>query len=370
MRFYAACQGWVGKKRINSHYLEMDREYFNTRREERRQKFKELLGGKCDSCAAEDGLQFDHKNPKKKEFRISLHIDAPDNVLEKEVKKCRLLCDTCHKEKTLNKQEYGKESKHGTIWRYKKHKCRCKKCKDAMSKYNRKRRKKLLREASSSIDYYRNDYYEVMIRNAAISIQYDTKSFSTFDAAKRWAEIWLEEAGLEWQEEPVDKPFAATPFRNKRVILGSSAPHPQGQLINLGLIKVYSEEDLPEGEKELSPHAQRTFVLLNKVDWLRDQQMEQAPYELGTAEVLSTTHIPEIYSLIMERHPILNSPEFDYDPFISSTRRKIKRYLTPIITYGGDKLLTLGELLVGMDELIDKGIITDIKPSKYWKQNA
>lgn len=124
----------------------MDREYFRKRRESRREKFKELLGGKCDICSAKDGLQFDHINPKKKKFRISKYIDSPEKVLMKEVKKCRLLCDKCHRKKTLENQEYGKESEHGTIWRYKKHKCRCKKCREAMSKYNRSKRIKLLKK--------------------------------------------------------------------------------------------------------------------------------------------------------------------------------------------------------------------------------
>ena len=81
-------------------------------------------------------LQFDHKNPKIKEFRISSKIDAPEITLIKEVKKCILLCDKCHREKTKASWDFGvNKPKHGTIWFYKSRGCRCKKCKEAMSNY-------------------------------------------------------------------------------------------------------------------------------------------------------------------------------------------------------------------------------------------
>ena len=124
----------------------MDREYFNNRRKERRKMFMDLLGGKCENCGSKKDLHFDHKRPSNKEFRIAKFIDAPDDVLKAEVKKCRLLCSKCHKQKTLDKEEFGETSKHGTIWRYKSYNCRCKKCTQAMSDYNREKRKELLKE--------------------------------------------------------------------------------------------------------------------------------------------------------------------------------------------------------------------------------
>lgn len=137
---------------INSFIYEMpDREYFNNRRKNRRQKFIELLGGKCVRCGTADNLQFDHKNPKKKEFRIADRIDAPEDVLLAEVNKCVLMCAPCHKEKTLEKGEHGQpKSRCGTIWRYKHYKCRCTKCKKAMSLYS-KRRKNILQQISENI---------------------------------------------------------------------------------------------------------------------------------------------------------------------------------------------------------------------------
>lgn len=119
-----------------------DREYFNNRRHMRRQKFLELLGGMCERCGSKKNLHFDHKNPARKEFRIADRLDAPEKVLKKEVRKCRLLCEKCHRDKTLEKSEHGQnKSRHGTLHRYKHFKCRCKKCRQAMSEYNKKRRK-------------------------------------------------------------------------------------------------------------------------------------------------------------------------------------------------------------------------------------
>lgn len=118
-----------------------DREYFNIRRKNRRQRFIDLLGGKCERCSSTKNLQFDHRQPNKKEFRISDRIDAPEDILLKEVMKCRLLCAKCHRDKTHEMEEHGQNhSEHGTIWHYKHYGCRCDKCRQAMSEYNKKHR--------------------------------------------------------------------------------------------------------------------------------------------------------------------------------------------------------------------------------------
>jgi 5-methylcytosine-specific restriction endonuclease McrA len=105
------------------------------RRKSRKLRLLELLGGKCERCGSTENLEFDHLKPSQKKFIISKFIDRADSNLLDEVNKCQLLCKTCHHEKTLEKQEYGKLSAHGTIWRYKKYKCRCKKCTKAMKDY-------------------------------------------------------------------------------------------------------------------------------------------------------------------------------------------------------------------------------------------
>lgn len=105
------------------------------RRKSRKLRFIELLGGKCENCNSTEELQFDHLNPNEKQFIIGKFIDKSDINLLDEVNKCQLLCKKCHHQKTLEKQEYGKLSDHGTIWRYKKYKCRCDLCTKAMSDY-------------------------------------------------------------------------------------------------------------------------------------------------------------------------------------------------------------------------------------------
>jgi hypothetical protein len=52
------------------------------------------------------------------------------------------LCDECHRDKTREKAEHGQpKARHGTIWYYKKYKCRCDKCREAMSEYNKNKSK-------------------------------------------------------------------------------------------------------------------------------------------------------------------------------------------------------------------------------------
>lgn len=118
-----------------------DREYFNTRRKNRRERFINLLGGKCERCGGTENLQFDHQHPNKKDFRIADRIDAPENILLKEVMKCILMCASCHRNKTREKGEHGQpKARHGTLWMYKGYGCRCTKCKQNMSNYNKERR--------------------------------------------------------------------------------------------------------------------------------------------------------------------------------------------------------------------------------------
>jgi len=122
----------------------MSRDYFNKRRQDRRKKLIAILGGKCARCGSTNNLQFDHKKPSIKEFRISSKIDAPEKVLLKEVNKCILLCEDCHRQKTKESWDFGvNKPKHGTIWYYKSRGCRCNKCKKAMSDYLKNKKSKV-----------------------------------------------------------------------------------------------------------------------------------------------------------------------------------------------------------------------------------
>ncbi len=59
-----------------------------------------ILGGKCVSCGKSDirFLEFHHKNPSIKENNLSFLVDGRWSKIEKEIKKCVLLCKNCHSE--------------------------------------------------------------------------------------------------------------------------------------------------------------------------------------------------------------------------------------------------------------------------------
>jgi len=74
----------------------------------------ELLGGKCSKCNENRPwlLVFHHKNPNEKEFEISRFIDARWDKIQKEIIKCDLLCDRCHRElHNQNKNSIDNQSK-------------------------------------------------------------------------------------------------------------------------------------------------------------------------------------------------------------------------------------------------------------------
>ncbi len=118
----------------------------------RRKRYKRImreiidfLGGNCIVCNSTEHLQIDHKNRLTKKFSISTGIEeVSSKELWREVKKCQLLCEKHHDEKTA--KEFL--SKHGTKGRYRSRRfpCRCELCKNAFNVWrrnNRKRRKKL-----------------------------------------------------------------------------------------------------------------------------------------------------------------------------------------------------------------------------------
>lgn len=127
---------------INSYIFVSNANYHKKRRRGRRKKFLMLLGGRCEQCGTRDNLEFDHKRPSRKEFGVSRNINAPDDLVKKEVNKCRLLCKTCHKEKTHKSWDYAlPPARHGSLWMYKKFHCRCNKCKKVMSDYYHAKKK-------------------------------------------------------------------------------------------------------------------------------------------------------------------------------------------------------------------------------------
>jgi 5-methylcytosine-specific restriction endonuclease McrA len=105
-------------------------EYMKKRYDRRRLEAIELLGGKCVLCGSVENLEFDHLNPEEKSFSIGDRLaEVAKDKLELELKKCQLLCSSCHDDKHKQKQ-------HGNLsmFRY----CKCELCRKANSDYSRK----------------------------------------------------------------------------------------------------------------------------------------------------------------------------------------------------------------------------------------
>ena len=107
---------------------EKEREYrrvYDLRRYRRlRKRILSFLGNTCAVCGGIRDLQVDHRNPGLKRFNVSSAWGRPWTEMEKELRKCQLLCRSCHKKKTAKEQT----GKHGTWGRYKNGKCRCDRC--------------------------------------------------------------------------------------------------------------------------------------------------------------------------------------------------------------------------------------------------
>ncbi len=70
------------------------------RRSMKKQAIK-MLGGKCSICGYDrciDALEFHHKDPKEKDFKIGSGNTMSWKDYKKEAEKCILVCSTCHKE--------------------------------------------------------------------------------------------------------------------------------------------------------------------------------------------------------------------------------------------------------------------------------
>jgi hypothetical protein len=93
----------------------------------RRKAFIESRGNKCALCDATDvPFDIDHIDRTTKEYKITEIWSRTEQVRNKELDKCQLLCKPCHKHKTS--QEMRKDLKHGDLGMYKTRKCRCELC--------------------------------------------------------------------------------------------------------------------------------------------------------------------------------------------------------------------------------------------------
>lgn len=124
-------------------------EYQKNRYRERKVRYLNQLGGECNNCGSIEELEFDHVDPEIKSFTITHRISRySEEVLQKELAKCQLLCTECHLEKTAeesrgrtpwNKGASG--SNHGTYsMAYPIDKCDCKLCESYREKRRSSRR--------------------------------------------------------------------------------------------------------------------------------------------------------------------------------------------------------------------------------------
>ena len=79
------------------------REYLRIKVSEKRQEIKrkavEYLGGSCMMCGYNRciaSLDFHHRNPEEKDFRLSDGKPRKWDTVQKELDKCDLLCKNCH----------------------------------------------------------------------------------------------------------------------------------------------------------------------------------------------------------------------------------------------------------------------------------
>lgn len=115
---------------------EKQREYQRKWCAKNRAKFLEGKICTFPGCSSVINLEVDHIDRTKKDsHRI---WSWSEKKREEELKKCQILCEEHHKEKT--KKDLGQGQKHGTHNSYVKYRCRCVECKKAHAVMNSKYR--------------------------------------------------------------------------------------------------------------------------------------------------------------------------------------------------------------------------------------
>jgi 5-methylcytosine-specific restriction endonuclease McrA len=119
----------------------MTKEYIKAYRDKRRVMAIELLGGKCCKCPATETLQFDHITPEDKVNEISSMLTTKLSVFLAELKKCQLLCYSCHLKKSIENGDliFGREGWKHNLSGYINQNCRCDICKAEYKIYRKER---------------------------------------------------------------------------------------------------------------------------------------------------------------------------------------------------------------------------------------
>lgn len=100
---------------------EWRRQYHLDRYHDIRKRMLAYLGGKCVECGTSDNLHIHHKDPSQKEFNVCADgWGRPWDDMVAELDKCELRCVYHHIK--------IHEAEHGTISRYRGHRCRCDAC--------------------------------------------------------------------------------------------------------------------------------------------------------------------------------------------------------------------------------------------------
>lgn len=91
--------------------------------------------GPCRECGAFENLEVDHIDPATKKFHPRELWSRTEAVRIEELKKCQVLCEDCHKEKSL--RDGSHPTNHG-ISGYTNRGCRCEICKAAKLEISRR----------------------------------------------------------------------------------------------------------------------------------------------------------------------------------------------------------------------------------------
>lgn len=113
------------------------REYLKRRYQTRMAQAKIFLGGVCVRCGSYDFLELDHIDPSTKKWTVSAISWMSESGFWDEVKKCQLLCETCHIQKT--REDRGSKNAretHGTLSSYRY--CKCVECRYAKSQWSKR----------------------------------------------------------------------------------------------------------------------------------------------------------------------------------------------------------------------------------------
>jgi hypothetical protein len=147
------------------------RDYLPKWRARRRQEAIIRLGGKCVHCGSTERLEFDHIDPTTKVAAIGRLWVKSAAIFEAELKKCQLLCKSCHLAKSRAYGELSRGATHGS-WSYVKvKKCRCDICLNRFLELAEARRQRYRVRTAASIAVSKTEDLSSSLRPGAKFIE-------------------------------------------------------------------------------------------------------------------------------------------------------------------------------------------------------